>query len=283
MFRSAMRSAARAGIEAAEAKRMAEDALKPAESPFSDAELERYSRQFALDGWGEAEQLGLRDASVLVIGAGALGGPVAHALVGAGVGRLGLVDDDVVQLSNLHRQPLHLMTDIGRPKVHSAVAKLQVVNTDVMVEPYQMRVDAENADGLIVGHDLVVDCTDSFDTRYLLNRACCDSGVDLVEGGVVGDAGLVFSIRPGVSACYRCAFPEPPPADAQPTCAQAGILAPAAGVVANLMAFEALKALSGYGEPALDEFTQVDLGTGAVTHVATSRREDCPDCASGVA
>lgn len=278
MFRAAARAAAKAGVEVAEAKQLAEDSLKPPKSPFSDQELERYSRQLALDGWGEAEQLGLRDASVLVIGAGALGGPVAHALVGAGTGRLGIVDADFVQVSDLHRQPLHSMQTIATPKAHSAAATLQMVNTEVMVEPYQMRVDAENAAGLIVGHDLVVDCSDTFETRYLINRACCEAGVELVEGGVVGLAGLVFAIRPGESACYRCAFPEPPPADAQPTCAQAGILSPAAGVVANLMAFEALKFLAGFREPVLDAFTQVDVGTGEVTRVATARRDDCPDC-----
>ncbi len=278
MFRAAARSVARAGFEVAETKKSAEHVLKPPASAFSDQEQLRYSRQFVLDGWGEAEQLNLRDASALVIGAGALGGPVAQTLVGAGVGRVGIVDHDAVEVSNLPRQHLHSMTDIGMPKVHSAVAKLQMANTEVLVEPYLMRVEPDNVDGLIVGHDLVVDCTDAFDTRYLVNRACCDAGVDLVEGGVGGVAGLMLAIRPGESACYRCAFPAPPPPGNRPSCAEQGLLSPAAGVVGSLMGFEALKLLSGWGEPQLDAFTQVDLATGTFLHVSTSRRADCPDC-----
>src|SRR5439155_22053773 len=128
----------------------------------------------------------LRAANVLVVGAGALGSPVALYLAGAGVGRLGIVDDDAVAVSNLHRQHLHFTPDIGVPKAESAAAKLRFLNPDVLVEPYRVRLDESTAPGLIAGHDLVVDCSDSFATRYAVNAACCAAGVALVEGGVLG-------------------------------------------------------------------------------------------------
>ncbi len=238
--------------------------------------LERYSRQLVMPEWSEAAQRALGAASVLVVGAGALGSPVALYLAGAGVGRLGIVDDDEVELSNLHRQILHFTPDIGVPKAHSAAAKLGFLNPDVVVEPYQVRLDASNAAGLIEGADLVVDCSDSFETRYAVNAACCAARIPLLEAGVLGTSGLVMGIRPGETACYRCAFPEAPPS--APTCAQAGVLGPAAGVIGSLQALEALKLLTGVGEPLLDAFLQADLATLTFLRVAVQRRADCPDC-----
>jgi molybdopterin/thiamine biosynthesis adenylyltransferase len=165
---------------------------------------------------------------------------------------------------------------VGRPKAHSAVEKLQLLNPEVMVEPYQVTLDEDNVEGLVLGHDLVVDCSDAFATRYLVNAACCESGTWLVEGGVLGLAGMVMSVRPRSSACYRCAFPAPPPA--APTCASAGILGPAAGVVGSLMALEAMKLLAGLDGALLDAFLQIDLASGDFLRVATARRPDCPDC-----
>ena len=251
-------------------------APQPPRAALVPAELERYSRQLVLPEWSEAAQQALGGASVLVVGAGALGSPVALYLAGAGAGRLGIVDDDDEELSNLHRQLLHFTPDIGVPKAHSAAAKLGFLNPEVVVEPYQVRLDAANASGLIEGADLVVDCSDSFVTRYAVNAACCAAGVPLVEAGVLGLSGLVMGVRPGASACYRCAFPAPPPS--APSCAQAGILGPAAGVIGSLQALEALKLLTGVGEPLLDAFLQVDLGTHAFLRVAVRRRPDCPDC-----
>jgi molybdopterin/thiamine biosynthesis adenylyltransferase len=243
---------------------------------LSDAEMERYSRQLVLPEWSELAQLALRDASVLVIGAGALGSPVALYLAGAGVGRLGIVDSDTVEISNLHRQQLHYTPDAGVPKVESAASKLRFLNPEIAVEPYQVRVDAANARGLVEGQDLVVDCSDSFATRYAVNAACCEAGIDLVEGGVTGWSGLVMTVRPGRSACYRCAFPEAPE-NAQ-SCAEAGILGPAAGVVGSLQALEALKLLTGTAPPLTDAFLTVDLATLDVLRVSVRQRADCPDC-----
>ena len=160
-----------------------------------------------------------------MVGAGALGSPVATYLAGAGVGRLGIVDDGDVELSNLHRQHLHFTPDVGVPKAHSAVAKLGYLNPEIVIEPYQAAFNA----AMVEGQDLVVDCTDSFEARYAINAACCAAGVLLVEAGVVGTSGLVMAIRPGETACYRCAFPQAPPPGAVPTCAEAGVLGPAAG------------------------------------------------------
>lgn len=246
---------------------------------LSDAEIERYSRQLVLPEWGEAAQVALSEASVLVIGTGALGSPVALYLAGAGVGRLGIVDDDEVELSNLHRQLLHFTPDVGVAKSESAAAKLRFLNPDVVVEPYQVRVDAGNAADLVAGHDVVVDCSDSFATRYAVNAACCAEGVRLVEGGVLGLAGMVMSIKPGRTACYRCAFPAAP--EGAPRCAEAGVLGPAAGVVGSLQALEALKLMTGVAAPITDGFLQVDLDGTEFVRVTTSRRADCPDCGPG--
>lgn len=246
---------------------------------LTEQEIERYSRQLVLAEWGMAAQLALSEANVLVVGAGALGGPVALYLAGAGVGRLGIVDDDEVELSNLHRQLLHYTPDLGVPKAESAAAKLRFLNPDIVVEPYQMRVDEEHAAGLVEGQDLVVDCSDSFATRYAINAACCAAGVRLVEAGVLGMAGMVMSIKPGRTACYRCAFPTAP-TDA-PRCADAGVLGPAAGVIGSLQAMEAMKLLTGVAPAITDGFLQVDLATADFLRVHASRRVDCPDC-SGV-
>ena len=258
----------------------ARDATTPPAPPpdLSDAEIERYSHQLVLPEWGAAAQLAVSEASVLVIGAGALGSPVALYLAGAGVGRLGILDDDEVELSNLHRQLLHFTPDIGVPKSESAAAKLRYLNPDVVVEPYQVRASEENAASLVEGQDLVVDCSDSFATRYAVNAACCAARVPLVEAGVLGMAGIVMSIKPGRTACYRCAFPAEP-ADA-PRCADAGVLGPAAGVIGSLQALEALKLLTGVAPAIADGFLQVDLASAEFTRVRTTRRGDCADCSA---
>jgi adenylyltransferase/sulfurtransferase len=245
---------------------------------LSSTELERYSRQLLMDQWGGVAQERLRGARAIVVGAGALGSPVAQYLAGAGVGRLGIVDGDLVELSNLHRQPLHFTPDIGTGKAESAAAKLALLNSEVVVEPYPAALSAQNAEAIVMGADVVVDCTDSFEARYAINDACCAEGIDLVEAGVVAFDGLVLSIRPGRSACYRCAFPEPPPETARRSCREAGVLGAMAGIVGSIQALEALKLLSGVGEPLLDRILQLDGHGMGQTLVATSRRAGCPAC-----
>ena len=250
---------------------------RPRRAGLGDAEVERYSRQLVLPEWSEAAQLALREASVLVVGAGALGSPVAAYLAGAGVGRLGIVDFDDVEVSNLHRQTLHFTPDVGVAKAESAAAKLRFLNPEVVVEPYQARF----APAMLEGADLVVDCSDSFATRYEVNAACCAARHRRSSRAAwSASRGLVMAIRPGESACYRCAFPEPPPPGAAPSCAEAGVLGPAAGVIGSLQALEALKLLAGLDGALLDAFLQVDLYDHGFLRVAVSRRADCPDCAA---
>jgi molybdopterin-synthase adenylyltransferase len=244
---------------------------------LSDDELERYSRQLVLPEWSGAAQERLREAHAIVVGAGALGSPVATYLAAAGVGHIGVVDGDEVELSNLHRQPLHFTPDIGLPKADNAVVKLSALNPEVLVEAYPVRLEATNAEAIVMGAAVVVDCSDSFDTRYLVNDACCAQGVSLVEAGVLGFGGLVMSIRPGESACYRCAFPTQP--ESAPSCREAGVLGAMAGVVGSIQALEALKLLAGVGDPLLDAILQIDGGSMEVLRVSTERRSDCPACA----
>ena len=246
---------------------------------LSQAELERYSRQLVMPEWSGAAQERLRSASAMVVGAGALGCPAATYLVAAGIGRLGLVDEDAVELSNLHRQPLHLTPDVGMPKAQAAAAKLGLLNPEVVVEPYPATLNAGNAEAIVMGADVVVDCTDSFESRYLVNDACCAQGVALVEAGVVAFDGLVLSIRPGESACYRCAFPVAPPVEGRRSCREAGVLGAMAGMVGSIQALEALKLRSGVGEPVLDRILHIDGHDMTHTLVGTGRRPDCPACA----
>lgn len=245
---------------------------------LSAAELERYSRQLLMDDWGGQTQERLRAARAIVVGAGALGSPVATYLAAAGVGTIGLVDHDRVELSNLHRQPLYFTPDVEAPKAELAAAKLGLLNPEVAVEPYPVELTAQNAEAIVMGADVVVDCTDSFEARYLINDASCAQGVPLVEAAVVAFEGQLLSIRPGESACYRCVFPTLPPPESRRGCREAGVLGAMAGVVGSLQALEALKLLSGVGIPLTDRLLRIDGLTGEQTMVRTSRREDCQAC-----
>lgn len=253
-------------------------------SPLTDDELERYSRQLVLPEWSGEAQERLKGATAIVVGAGALGSPVAAYLAAAGVGSIGIVDSDSVELSNLARQPLHFTPDVGANKAESAAAKLRALNPGCLVDPYPVRLEPDNAEAIVQVADVVVDCSDTFATRYVVNDACCALGVPLVEGGVLGFGGLVLAIRPGESACYRCAFPVPPPEGSVPSCREAGVLGATAGIVGSMQALEALKLLSGAVPASTDTILQLDAATLELTHVRTRRRGDCPACApqSGV-
>jgi adenylyltransferase/sulfurtransferase len=245
---------------------------------LSETEIERYARQLVLPEWSGAAQERLKQSTAIVIGAGALGSPAATYLACAGVGRVGVVDGDWVELSNLQRQPLHFTPDVEAQKAESAAQKLGVLNTEITVEPYPVEVDAENAAAIVMGADVVLDCTDTFESRYLINDACCAERIPLVEAGALGFGGMVFAIRPGETACYRCAFPTAP-VDA-PSCAEVGIMGAVAGVIGSLQALEALKLLSGVGPPPGDRILHFDGLTLQQTLVHTNRRSDCSACAT---
>ncbi len=244
---------------------------------LSATEIERYSRQLVMPQWSGAAQKRLR---VVIVGAGALGAPVGAYLAGAGVGALEILDSDQVELSNLPRQHLFAQDDVGAAKAEVAARRLTAGNPEVTVDGRRVRVEGGNAAELLAGASLVVDCSDSFATRYAVNEACCSQGVALVEAGVLGLDGLVLSIRPGESACYRCAFPVEPPPGSVSSCREAGVLGPFAGVVGSVQALEALKLLTGVGEPLLDRILQIHGGDMTQTMVSVHRRSGCPSCAS---
>ena len=247
---------------------------------LSDLELERYSRQLAIPEWSGQAQERLGAASAIVVGAGALGSPVGLYLAAAGVGRIGVVDPDPVELSNLHSQPVHFTPDLGVPKAQNAAVKLRALNPEVQVDPYPARLDASNGEAIVMGADVVVDCTDSIESRYAVNDACCAAGVPLVSAAVLGLTGTVLTVRPGESACWRCAFPAEPPAAGVQSCREAGVLGAMAGVVGSIQALEALKLLAGVGRPLLDTVLQIDGATMEQTLVATERRDGCGSCAA---
>ena len=221
---------------------------------LSDDELERYARHIVLKEVGGAGQAKLRAARVLVIGAGGLGAPLLMYLAAAGVGTLGIVDDDTVSLSNLQRQIVHDTASIGTPKTESAAASLQRINPGIRIVQHKERLTAANARALIADYDSVADGSDNFTTRFLVNDACFLEKKTLVSGAVAQFDGQVAVFKPHVATaegghypCYRCLYPEPPPPEAVPNCAEAGILGALAGVIGTLQAVEVLKEILGIG------------------------------------
>ena len=228
-------------------------------------ELERYARHLVLREIGGPGQAALKRARVLVVGAGGLGAPVLLYLAAAGVGTLGIVDDDVVSLSNLQRQVIHATGDIGRPKVDSASAVIGRLNPYVTVETHAVRLAAANALGLIAGYDLVVNGSDNFATRYLVSDACYFAKKPLVTAAVGVFDGTLTTIRAHERASdgnpnptYRCLFPEPPPAGTVPACAEAGILGALTGVIGSMMALEAVREIVGFGEGLVGRLLMID-------------------------
>jgi molybdopterin/thiamine biosynthesis adenylyltransferase len=243
---------------------------------IDDDRRERFVRQSVIPGIGEAGQARLAAARVLVVGLGGLGSPAATYLLAAGVGTLGLLDADRVGLSNLNRQWLHGAADLGRPKTTSAVAALAALDPAARLVPLPVRLDPTNADHLLAGYDLVLDASDNFATKYLLNDACLRRGLPFVHGGVNRWAGQVLAVRPHVSACCRCAFGDPPMADTVPDNATLGVLGAAAGVVGALQAGEALKLLLGLGQPGV--LLRVDLLDLRCDRFEAARDPACPAC-----
>jgi adenylyltransferase/sulfurtransferase len=244
-------------------------------------DLSRYSRQLALPEVGLVGQERLAGASVLLVGAGGLGSPAALWLAAAGVGRLGLADPDRVDLSNLHRQLLYGPPDVGAPKIEAARARLDGVNPATQVDVHPVEVSAANADALVRAYDVVLDCTDRIPVRYALSDACVAAGRPLVHGAVSRWEGRVTVLAAADGPCYRCLWPTPPPADAIPSCAEAGVLGPVPGVVGLLQAVEAAKLILRAGDPLVGRLMVMDL-LRMVTHVfAVPRDPLCPACATG--
>src|SRR6266481_5067463 len=222
---------------------------------LSTDELERYARHIVLREVGGPGQAALKRARVLVVGAGGLGAPALMYLAAAGVGQLGVVDDDAVSLSNLQRQIIHATPDIGRPKVESATERIHALNPHVACVAHAARLDAGNALALIGGYDLVLDGSDNFETRYLVSDACFLAGKPLITAALGVFDGSLTTIRAheknadGQSnPTYRCLFPEPPPPGTVPACAEAGVMGALAGVLGSLMALEAIREIVGFGE-----------------------------------
>lgn len=244
---------------------------------FSEEEQERYSRHMLLKGVGAEGQAKMREAKVLLVGAGGLGSPVAYYLAAAGVGTLGIVDFDTVDTSNLQRQTLHTSADLGRPKVESAAEKLRALNPHVCVAQHRERLTAGNAMGIIQDYDFVVEATDSLAAKFLINDACVLAGKPFSHGGVLRFEGEIMTYAPG-HACYRCIFNAPPAARQTQTSAQVGVAGPVAGVVGALQATEALKYFTGTGKLLTDRLLTIDAAEMAFHTMSARRSTHCPIC-----
>lgn len=248
--------------------------MSPSREPFSDSEIERYARHLVLREVGGQGQQRLKAAKVLIGGAGGLGAPAALYLAAAGVGVIGMVDADVVSLSNLQRQVLYTTRDIGQLKVGAASEALQALNPEVQIEAHALALDAANVAGAIAGYDLVLDGTDNFETRFLVNAACVEAGKPLISGAIERWTGqvAVFDGRP----CYRCLVPEIPPG--AETCQTVGVVGALAGVIGSMMALEAIKRIVGAGADLSGRLLIYDALAAETRTVRLTADPDCPVC-----
>jgi sulfur-carrier protein adenylyltransferase/sulfurtransferase len=239
----------------------------------------RYSRHLLIPEVGEQGQLKLLDSKVLLIGAGGLGSPASLYLAAAGVGRLGIVDADVVDESNLQRQIVHSTDRLGDAKVESAKRTIEALNPDVTVVPYQERLTSENVERIFAdGWDVIVDGADNFPTRYLVNDASVWHGVPVVHGSIYRFEGQVTVFKPGEGPCYRCLFPTPPPPELAPSCAEGGVLGVLPGIIGSLQANETLKLALGIGEPLVGRLLLFDALANEFSEMKLRRDPDCPVC-----
>jgi molybdopterin-synthase adenylyltransferase len=250
---------------------------------FTDDQLMRYARHIVLPELGGIGQGKLMDASALVIGAGGLGSPLLLYLAAAGVGRIGVIDDDVVDLSNLQRQVMHDTARVGDPKVDSARDAIARVNPEVKLEAHRARFTAANALDLVAHYDLVADGSDNFATRFLVNDACHLAGKPLVSGAILRFEGQLATFKSGVpgatdAPCYRCIFPEPPPAGLIPTCSEGGVLGAIAGAIGSLQATEVLKELAGVGDSLAGWLLIYDALSTTFRKVRVKRDPACALC-----
>ncbi|MHB8296389.1 MAG: molybdopterin-synthase adenylyltransferase MoeB [Acidimicrobiales bacterium] len=238
----------------------------------------RYQRHLLLPEVGVAGQQKLLDSRVLLLGAGGLGSPAALYLAAAGVGTLGIVDMDVVDASNLQRQVLHRLSRIGEPKVESAKQTIAEMNPDVDVVTYDTRLSADNILEVFKGYDVIVDGTDNFPTRYLVNDASVVTGIPVVHGSIFRFEGQATVFAPGRGPCYRCMIPEPPPAELAPSCSEAGVLGVLCGIIGSVQAMEAIKLLLGIGEPLVGRLLAYDSLEQAFRTFKVQRDPTCPAC-----
>jgi molybdopterin/thiamine biosynthesis adenylyltransferase len=245
---------------------------------FNDVEVERYARHLVLREVGGPGQQKLKAASALIVGAGGLGSPAALYLAAAGVGTLGIVDFDVVDLSNLQRQVLHSTERIGEKKVESARRSIAALNPDVTVVPIDEALVASNVDRLVAGWDVIVDGTDTFETRYLLNDAAVAAGLPVVHASVFRFEGQLTTFVPYEGPCYRCLYPSPPPPELAPACSVAGVLGVVPGIMGLLQANEVLKLLLGIGRPLVGRLLMFDALETDVTELRLRRVPACPVC-----
>jgi len=245
---------------------------------YSDSQLERYSRHIILKDVGIEGQLKISRAKVLVIGAGGLGSPALLYLAAAGVGTIGIADGDVVDLSNLQRQVIHFTEDVDKPKILSAKEKINSLNPDVNVITYMQMLTTKNIREIIDDYDFIIDGTDNFPAKFLVNDACIFSKKPFSHAGILRFFGQTITVLPGESTCYRCIFREPPPPDAVPSCAQAGVLGVIAGVLGTLQANEAMKYILGKGNLITNRLLTFDALESKFRDLPLEKNPDCPVC-----
>ena len=248
---------------------------------FTEDQIQRYSRQIILPEVGGKGQQKLREAKVLLVGAGGLGSPIALYLGAAGIGTIGLIDGDVVDLSNLQRQVLHTTATVGVPKVESGRRLLAALNPDVTINTYQENIGADNIMKLIADYDIVLDGSDNFGTRFLVNDACFFAKKTLISGSIFRFEGQLTTIKPHEGyPCYRCLYPEPPPAGLVPNCQEAGVLGVLAGTIGILQANEAVKEILGLGETLADRLLIYDALEMKFRKVGRPKDPKCPLCSA---
>jgi adenylyltransferase/sulfurtransferase len=245
---------------------------------FTGEQLERYSRHILLQDVGVEGQVKLLNAKVLIVGAGGLGAPAALYLAAAGIGTVGIVDCDLVEISNLQRQVVHFSKDINTPKVKSASEKMLAINPEITVKTYQEMLRADNIREIISDYDFVIDGTDNFPTKFLVNDVCVMENIPFSHGGILCFDGQTMTVIPWQTTCYRCSFREPPPADAVPTCSQAGVLGAIAGMLGTIQAAEALKFVTNVGQLLTNTLLTFNAKTMDFRKVSLQRQKDCPLC-----
>ena len=245
---------------------------------FTDEQIERYSRHIILPEVGGSGQQKMLEARVLLLGAGGLGSPAAYYLAAAGIGNLGIVDFDRVDLSNLQRQIIHSTERIGMLKTESAKKTIKALNPDVNVTLYNERLDSSNIMNLIEGYDYIVDGSDNFPTLYLVNDACIMRNKTLIHGSIYRFEGQVTVFKPGDGPCYRCLYPEPPPPGMVPNCQEGGVLGVLAGVIGNLQVVEILKLILGIGKPLVGKLLIYDALNTEFRNLRLRRDANCPIC-----